>query len=283
MRISILFIFLLFWSCNSLTVENNPGDLKQILEEFHNPASQKVLIASHRAANKKYPENSLAAIQYSIETSVDIVEIDIRTTKDGRLVLMHDENIDRTTNGEGKVSDVTYAELSKYKLDSKSGDTISHKIPLIEEALNLAKGKIMVDLDIKEVGIKPLVELVKKTGTEKQAIFFDGDFAVLDSVLIMDSTLLIMPRSHSFEETVQIIERYHPPVIHIDKDFYTEEVVKTIKESGARVWINALGVPDVKARIGFLGWGYSPLTKNGANIIQTDLPEKVDKFLRNNN
>jgi len=128
----------------------------------------------------KYPENSLAAFQHSIDSGVDIIETDIRTTKDGKLILMHDGSVDRTTNGEGKVKDFTFAELEKLKLESDDSQT--YRVPLAEDALNLAHGKIMVDLDMKDVYVKHLVNLVHKTQTKKQVLFFDSDFAVLDGL-----------------------------------------------------------------------------------------------------
>lgn len=273
------FLSLLFISCNNSEIKTNPSDLNQILSKFHDSSSNKILIVAHRAMHTKYPENSLAAFQHSIDSGVDIIEADIRTTKDGKLVLMHDETIDRTTNGEGKVKDFTFAELQKLDLDKESNDLLNHKVPLAKDALELARGNIMVDLDIKEVYVKQLVNLVHKTQMEKQVLFFDSDFAVLDSVLMLDSTLMLMPRAHSLEEVRMIIENYHPPVIHIDPSFYTEEVVSTIKASGARVWINALGFADAKALIGLVDTGYAPLVEGGANIIQTDYPLTLHEYL----
>ena len=275
--LSLLIPFL--FSCNNSEIETNSSDLDHILTTFHNSSSSKVLIAAHRAMHTKYPENSLAAFQHSIDSGIDIIEADIRTTKDGKLVLMHDGTIDRTTNGEGKLKNFTYVELQKLDLDKESDDLLNHKVPLAEDAFNLVQGKIMVDLDIKDVYVKHLVNLVHKTDTEKQVLFFDSDFAVLDSVLLLDSTLMLMPRAHSLEEVRMIIEKYHPPVIHIDPSFYTEEVVSTIKASGARVWINALGFADAKALIGLVDTGYSPLVDGGANIIQTDYPLTLHEYL----
>ena len=279
----VLLLSLLILSCNTHEIKTNSSDLEQILVAFHNSSSSKVLIAAHRAMHTKYPENSLAAFQHSIDSGVDIIETDIRTTKDGKLILMHDATIDRTTNGKGRVEDLTFSELQKYELDKKSDDSEIHKIPLAEEAFKLAHGKIMIDIDIKGVYAKDLVELVHNTKTEKQAFFFDSELEVLDSVIILDSTLLLMPRAHSLEEVKMIIERFHPPVIHIDPKFYTEEVVNTIKASGARVWINALGFADAKAVIGLVDTGYSPLVEGGANIIQTDYPINLHQFLLDKN
>ncbi|NOX65604.1 MAG: glycerophosphodiester phosphodiesterase family protein [Chlorobi bacterium] len=285
LKLSLLFLItsLFVFSCGQSNIKTNPSDLKQILAKFHDPSSNKILITAHRAMHTKYPENSLAAFQHSINSGVDIIETDIRTTKDGKLVLMHDGSVDRTTNGEGKLKNFTFAELEKLELEKESDDPNTYRVPLAEDALNLAHGKIMVDLDIKSVYIKNLVDLVHKTQTEKQVLFFDSDFAVLDSVLLLDSTLMLMPRAHSLEEVKEIIKRYHPLVIHIDPSFYTKEVVSTIKASGARIWINALGFADAKAMIGLVDTGYASLVEGGANIIQTDYPLILHKYLTERN
>ncbi len=285
LKLSLLFIIqlILIFSCNQSEIKTNSSDLDQILTKFHDPSSNKILIAAHRALHTKYPENSLIAFQHSIDSGVDIIETDIRTTKDGKLILLHDGTVDRTTDGKGELRDFTFDELQKLELDKESEDPNNHKVPLAEAALNLAHGKIMIDLDIKDVFVKHLVNLVHKTHTEKQVLFFDSDFAVLDSVLLLDSTLMLMPRAHSLEEVRVIIEKYHPPVIHIDPSFFTKEVVNTIKASGARVWINALGFADAKALIGLVDTGYSPLVEGGANIIQTDYPLTLHEYITEKN
>ena len=269
-------------ACSFNPVKTNNKNLDEILLEFNNPKSAKVLIAAHRAMHTKYPENSLAAYQHSIDNGVDIIETDVRTTKDGKLVLMHDGSVDRTTNGKGRLKDFTLAELENLNLIDKFGVGGDYRIPLAEDAFNLAKGKIMLDLDIKDVAIKKLVALVHKTKVENQVLFFDSDFAVLDSVLILDSTLTIMPRAHSLKEVKEIIKRYHPHVIHIDPSFYSKEVVNLIKKSGARVWINALGKTDIKAFSGNADNAYGKLLENGANIIQTDFPVILKTYLEKN-
>ncbi len=252
--------------------------LEQITSLLHDENSSQVLITAHRAMHTHYPANSLAAIQDAIDHGVDIVEIDVRTTRDGRMVLMHNSTIDATTDGTGKVANLTFEQLESYKLKAHKGDTAVYRVPLLEEALNLARGKIMVDLDMKKVFVKQLVAMVHKTHTGNQVLFFDSDFGVLDSVLLLDSTLLIMPRAHSPEEVTKIFERYHPPVVHIDDSFFTPEVVKQIKSHGAHVWINALGVPDILAMAGITR-GYRKLVEGGANIIQTDRPVLLNNYL----
>ncbi len=278
----VVLITLLLSSCHFNPTKTATSNLPKILEKFHNPNSGKILIAAHRAMHTKYPENSLAAYQHSIDNGIDIIETDIRTTKDGKLVLLHDNSIDRTTNGKGKLKDFTFKELQNFNLKDKYGVGREFKLPLAKKAFEVAHNKIMLDLDIKDVAVKKLVNLVHKTNMGKQVLFFDSDFAVLDSVLLLDSTLIVMPRAHSLEEVKMIIARYHPKVIHIDHSFYTKEVVDLIKQSGARVWINALGKPDIQAFSGDVSSAYSPIINKGANIIQTDMPILLKVYLEKN-
>ncbi len=252
--------------------------LEAILTDFHDPTGRHILIAAHRAMHTRYPENSLAAIQDAIDHGIDIVEIDVRTTRDGKMVLMHDSDIERTTNGQGKVADLTWQQLQQYRLKTRRNDTAVYRIPTLREALTLARGKIMVDLDIKGAYVKPLVAMVQHTGTARQAIFFHSGTAVLDSVLLLDSTLLIMPRAHDTLELHKLLQRYDPPVVHIDDSFFTPDVVAAIRNDGARVWINALGTPDVLAKAG-IKTGYEKLVKKGANILQTDHPALMNRYL----
>ena len=276
-RLAFFFLLIVLAGCSRREKITN-HDLDSVLTIFHNERSPEVLVTSHRAMHTHYPENSLAAIQDAIDHGVDIVEIDVRTTRDGKMVLMHNSTIDATTGGTGKVASLTFKQLESYKLKAHKGDTAVYRVPLLEDALNLARGKIMVDLDMKKVFVKQLVAMVHKTHTGNQVLFFDSDFGVLDSVLLLDSTLLIMPRAHSPEDVTKIFERYHPPVVHIDDSFFTPEVVKQIKSHGARVWINALGVPDILAMAGITR-GYRKLVEGGANILQTDRPVLLNNYL----
>ena len=84
-----------------------------IVAEIHNPRSKNVVVASHRGDWRNYPENSIAAIESVIGMGVDIMELDLKLTKDSVLVLCHDRTIDRTTSGKGRVCDITSTSSSR--------------------------------------------------------------------------------------------------------------------------------------------------------------------------
>ena len=74
-----------------------------------------------------------------------MVELDVWKTKDGELVLMHDPTVDRTTDGSGRIADMTLAELRQLRLKDKDGKLTEHRVPTLEEALQLAKDRIMTE------------------------------------------------------------------------------------------------------------------------------------------
>ena len=145
-----LLIFLaslfLFGACaSSESVSGTRAE--RVVSEIHDPASKKVLVASHRGDWRNYPENSLPAIRSAIEMGVDIVEIDLALTSDSVLVLCHDRTIDRTTSGRGLIAEITYDSIRRVNLRAGQNAVTHWKVPTLEEVLILCKDKIVVNID----------------------------------------------------------------------------------------------------------------------------------------
>ena len=114
------------------------------------------LIIGHRGMCNE-PENTLKAFKKALDLKVDMVELDVRLAKDKIPVVMHDEDVDRTTNGRGKGNEMTLMELKK--LDAGDGE----KIPTLQEVIDLVKGKSKLIIEIKTyAAIKPVAKLIKK-------------------------------------------------------------------------------------------------------------------------
>ena len=110
-----------------------------------------IAVIAHRAGRGIAPENTLAAIRKAIALKVDYVELDIRATKDGHLVIMHDRTVDRTTKGTGAVKDLTLAEIRALDAGSKFDATnAGERVPTFEEVLKLCRGKVHIYVDHKE-------------------------------------------------------------------------------------------------------------------------------------
>lgn len=267
------------------------NDLIQNLEDSEN---NEVIVIAHRGDWRNAPENSLQAIKNCIEMGVDMVEIDIRETKDGELVLMHDETIDRTTNASGYVKDWTLDSLRTLKLLDGLGIETPHRIPILEEALVLAKDKILINLDKSYKIFDKCYEIMKKTGTLHQVVIkgaktreeVEHEFGqYLDEVYFMP--VLFVPKPNAQKIVDDYIDNRLPVafefVVKYDSigmiDYFDD-----IRDKGAGVWINSLwadqngGHDDEKAAIdpSVFDW----YIENNVDMIQTDRPALLLKYLR---
>ena len=147
-----------------------PSKINTLHKTLNTANNNYVIVVAHRGDWASAPENSLKAIKNAINIGVDILEIDIRLTKDKIPVLMHDETLDRTTTGKGKIKNWTLDSLNKLFLIDKYGNLTSHKIPTLEEALLLSRGKILINLDKSTMHLNKMVSYLIKTNTLNQAI-----------------------------------------------------------------------------------------------------------------
>lgn len=237
-----------------------------------------VLVAAHRAAHAVYPENSLDAIREAIRLGVDIVELDVKVSKDGVPFLLHDRTLDRTTTGHGDPELLTWEELQSLYVVNR-GQQTTLKIPTLEEALRVAKDKILIDFDLKTDRMPEVLAVVDKTGTEDMIIFFDSDYNTLQQVKQWRNTALLMPRAHSLVEADSAIQLFTPAIVHIDDSFYEPATVKLLKENSCRIWMNTLNDLDEKIKAGKPKKVLKPLLAGGVNILQTDEPELLLKTL----
>jgi glycerophosphoryl diester phosphodiesterase len=284
MKLKLLFTYLisfvLILSCQTCNRQSNK--LNNILKVLHDQSSDTVLTVAHRALHTQYPENSLAAIQHSIDAGLDMIEIDVRRTADDVLILMHDATVNRTTDGEGQVRELTFEQIKKLTLRTEDNQSINHPVPSLEEVLSMAKNHILVDLDIKDAPVKKLVDLVSKTGTRNQVLFFEHHNTVLDSILLLDSTLMVVPRADSVEQIPDFLNRYHPPAIQVQPYMATPDVIQRMKSAQSKVWINALGSYDKMAMKGKVKAAFIPIIACGAKLIQSDRPVLLLDFLKAN-
>lgn len=260
----------------------SPRPVAAVIDQFyHHP--EHIMVAAHRAAHTLYPENSLAAVSEAIKQGIDIVEIDVRETKDHILVIMHDEKITRTTGKPGKVADFTYQELQQFPLLYK-GQPTTEKIPTFEDVLHLAKGKIMVDVDFKADGdeaARKAVSLIAANRMEEQVLFFIYEHPFAKQLLAWNAKLPVMPRAHNVAEVTEILTMAKFPAIHVDDSFYSDSLMQRITQSGTRIWINALGkYDDIEEKEADAGFDQRIKDARYANAIQTNFPEKLLAYLR---
>lgn len=128
-------------------------------------------IIAHRGASSIVPENTLAAFNKAIGAGCDYIEMDIRISKDDSVMVIHDETLDRTTDGAGQVNQFSYdqlKELSAGYAEKFDSEYTNEQIPSLFEALLLAKGKVNVCIDLKNSSETPVIDLILKMNMKKQ-------------------------------------------------------------------------------------------------------------------
>ena len=134
-------------------------------KEIYGEHKKVIQTIGHRGAGFLEPENTIRAIMKGIELGMDYVEVDLKITKDGQAAVIHDETLDRTTNGKGKVIEHNLEEIRK--LDAGKGE----KVPLLEEAIKAVKGKAKLLIELKDPGLeKQVAETVKKNSAEEDVV-----------------------------------------------------------------------------------------------------------------
>lgn len=287
-------IVLLLLCSGCVNTESKNNRINDFINTLENSRNEEVIVVAHRGDWRHAPENSLQAIQNAIEMGVDMVEIDVRMTKDSILVLMHDKALDRTTNGKGLITDWTLDSLKILYLRNGLGRVTRHKIPTLEEAMLTAKGKIMVNLDKCYDNFAEAYKVLEKTATVDHVIM-KGKYPVekvrsdfgkyLDKVFFMPIVSLDEPNA------AKIISDYQKEINSVAFEFVfkmdTSKIIDNfhlIKDKGSRVWINSLwaslnGGHDDNRAIDDIQGSYGWIVGKGTNMIQTDRPVLLMNYL----
>ncbi len=232
-----------------------------------------VRVVAHRGgAELGPPENTLAAFEKAIEVGADLIEIDIRETKDGHLVIMHDATVDRTTNGTGRVEDLTLEYIRSLDAGSWAGEEYKGlKVPTLRESLELMKGRIDPDLDFKAGDIENLIDVVNEVGIAEKCTHC-GPWERCERLRNLEPRIRIRPTIDYPKQIPLLIERLHPPIINMDWHAVTEESFRLAHLAGAEAFVNCLGKSDTPEYARYCA-------ENGADYIQSDRPDRVVEIL----
>lgn len=267
----------------------------KVLKEQADVKSKEVLVIAHRGDWRGAPENSLQGFQNCIARGIDIVELDVRRTKDGALVVLHDETVDRTTNGRGKVSELTLDEVRKLRLRNGLGRVTELQIPTFEEVLLLCKDKVLIHLDKGYDLFREVYALTEKTGTTHQVMFKTShhpDKVRRDYGDIIERVPYVPVVSFSGKDMTKVIDG-HIALGAVAMEFVFAKVTPDVLEqmdrvraAGVKVCVGSMwpsadgGYDDDRAIVDGADevWGW--IVRNGGSQIMSDRPFELLDYLR---
>jgi glycerophosphoryl diester phosphodiesterase len=240
------------------------------------------MVIAHRGASAYAPENTIAAFEKALEIGTDALELDLRQTRDSVLVVLHDADVDRTTNGSGNIKDLTFAELQKLDAGSWYDEKFSYeKIPSLQEVIDLLDDTTLIIIELKEgnetyPGIEErVVQLVKQNEIESQTILKSFDPNLLERLRIIEPDIpllyvyalripwlgMIIDRGVTFDSVYDLDVEYLQP----HRFFLSESFVEDAQAKGFK--IISWGVNSTEA--------INESLEFGVDGIETDYPDKV--------
>jgi len=236
--------------------------------------SHRVEIVCHKGANKKAPENTLAAARLCVEWGMDTVEIDVHTSKDGELYIFHGPYLQRTTNSEGWIGNYTSEELDCLDAGSWFSPAFAGEpIPRLEPYLRWIKGKAKIFFDVKNADARQLADLVYATGFQQDCFFWSSDENWMRRLHELDPQLALKVNVKSPEEARQARQVFGAQIVETGLENLTPELLETCHALGMRVMAIYLGNdPDQFRRI----------IRAGADMLNTDYGDEFLKVLEEN-
>ena len=234
------------------------------------PRHEKAYVVAHRGAHVGIPENTIAAYERAIELNVDMLEIDVQTTKDGRFISMHNEEIDRyvVDGSRGLVAEMTLDELKALDIGSRVGpEWREERVPAFEEILDVCRGKCGIYLDLKCAPVAPLVEMIQARKMDEQIFWYASDAQLAEAAELCPAST-IMPDPGPIERLHGLVERFRPWLVAAVWGHYSEAFVEKCHEAGAIVIVDE---GDRDSWADALAWG--------TDGIQTDYVEELIAFL----
>lgn len=266
-------------SFTSLSTDKTNIELKTLdnLYQFLTHSDNRIpLISAHRGGPELgYPENAIETFEKSAQRQPLIIECDVALSKDSVLVLMHDDKLDRTSDGRGSVGDYTFKELQDFRLKDNDGQLTSYKIPSLEAALEWGAGKVVYTLDIKRnVPYELVVDLIRKKKAAPYAILITYSATQAAKVHRLAPEMMISASIAKPEDLIRLNDYGVPDnrlVAFVGTSEAQPETYQFLHEHGILCILGTMGNLDAQAeaRGDVL---YFDMIDRGADILSTDRP-----------
>lgn len=223
------------------------------------------LTIGHRGAKGHYPENTLISFEKALAIGAHGIEFDVHLSADGEVIVIHDETVNRTTNGTGAIKDMVSTQIKQLRIDHK------YQIPLLPEVLDIAKNTLInIELKVAETA-KPVVEVVKKYVAEKgaryeQFLISSFDWTALQTVRNLHEEIPIGVLTETdLDLAVNFAKFIKAETIHPHFHLLTKEKTAEIQQLGFKIFTWTVNEPeDIRYLKSF-----------NVNAIITDFPERL--------
>jgi glycerophosphoryl diester phosphodiesterase len=253
---------------------------------FQYKGKNEKIISGHRGSHiPQYPENAIETFEYVLKNTPAFFEIDPRLTKDSVIVLLHDATLDRTTTGKGKLADYTWEEVKQFRLKDKEGNITPYRIPTLQEAIDWARGKAILNLDKKDVPPQMTAGIIKKNKAaafvmvtvhtaEQAKFYYDAIPQVMMSAFVKTEDAL---RSYEaagipWKSMIAYIGSENKPENKIMFDLLHKRSVMCM--------ISAAPVYDKLATKEERALAYRSIFASGADILESDYPVEVGEVVK---
>lgn len=236
-------------------------------------AEKKIEIVNHRGANRLTPENTYASAKKAIESGADYVEVDVRRSKDGVYYILHDQTLDRTTNGTGLISETVSAAIDTLDVGSWFGyEYAGERVPRLREYLQWIKGKANVYFDVKDADLKELVGMVDSLALGKNCFFWFSDWQRAKEFRKLYPELALKINASSVEALDSIKAIYNPQIIECSVDDLSDKFICSCHKNEMKVmsWIPG---NDMEA--------YRMVLKKNVDMVNLDNPDIFSNMVRN--
>ena len=229
-------------------------------------ASAQIEVVVHRGANHLAPENTKASAEAAIKLGAHCVEIDVRTSNDGVLYIMHDPTVDRTTDGSGIFGSMTSAEVDKLDAGSWFGKEFKGEpVPKLREYLLWIKGKAKVYFDVKDANPAQLVALVKETGMENDCFFWSSKKKWMKQFRGLSADLPLKVNAGSAEEVEAAVKEFNPQIIECGIGSLNEEFIAACRKHKLKIMLYGSKEDEQYFK--------KVLATEGVDMINIDRPE----------
>ncbi|MFM7322091.1 MAG: glycerophosphodiester phosphodiesterase family protein [Armatimonadota bacterium] len=242
------------------------------LPRFHH----RFAVIAHRGNHVAAPENSLPALDAAIRCGADFVEVDLRTTRDGAIVVLHDGKLDRTTTAMGALKERSLAELRTIRLRGTDGSQSRQTVPTFVEMLRRARGRVGFYLDCKDIDPAAVAAIVDAHGMRERCVAYDdpeGCAAWRTAVPWMPSMTSPPADIRESDALRTWLDRYPVEVLDGGTAWITPELSDVARRHGAVFW------PDIMAPVENPELWSAALAMNVSGL-QTDHPESLIAWLR---